>query len=74
MTNAEVDAVAKLLSWEVAIKKDPTTHGNWVYVIEHEKQAIFVNWGHRSRLTAIGLGAKHLREVVLQTLGENHGI
>jgi len=73
MNNDEALAVGKLLGYTLEVKRSPNS-SEFVYVIEHHGQTVFVNWGHRSRPTALGLGLKHLREHIVITLGEQHGI
>ena len=74
MTNDEAMAIGKLMGYTLDIKRMPNYGNQFVYVIEHHGQTVFVNWGHKSRPTALGFGLKQLREHIVITLGEQHGI
>lgn len=68
------EAMGKLLGYTLEVKRSPNYGNEFVYVIEHHGQTVFVNWGHKSRPTALRFGLKHLNEHITKQLGEQHGI
>ena len=77
ITEADIDAFAKLLGFSVKVKRSPNS-SNWVYTIVHEGEVRHHvdwnnnNWNNNNEAMAMERGTVHMHEYLIKRfkLGE----